>query len=144
MDPRLVDAYLAAFNSASRGFRWDYPCLIWLADFVLAATGNDPALDYRDREWDHKSAVAALLGIVSREAHNGEKIFVEDYTAVAVRAFARRFNWPENGDLPAIGAYAETEFGVPAISIHKDQWLRYATSGAHVIRTPPPVIWSLA
>lgn len=46
---------------AAGGLDWSRPCLLWVADYILEATGVDYALGWRNREWTEASAKEALI-----------------------------------------------------------------------------------
>ncbi len=110
-----------AIARASRGLDWSYPCLVWVGDYLLDATGTDFAADWREIAWDEATARFSLARL-SVAGVGG--------TAVerALDAAARRFAWDE-ADGPRQGAVmvgvytADDGIGVPAIFDGQKRWI---------------------
>jgi hypothetical protein len=129
-----------AMARAARGLDWSYPCLIWAADYVMAATGNDPAAGWRHLLWDEPTARASLGRLAARGEGN---------TAVerALDFIARRDGWretdgPQQGAV-MVGVYDDGETGYPAIFDGWRGWLVTFTGAATILREPPKRMWEI-
>lgn len=49
-----------AMAAAYAGLDWSRPCLMWLADYLLEATGKDFAADWRGIAWNERRALREL------------------------------------------------------------------------------------
>lgn len=135
-----MTAFDDAFTRASRGLDWSYPCLIWVADYLSAATGRDPAEGWRHIAWDEPGARASL----ARLAVHGEG---ETAVERALDVIAKRDGWmasdgPRQGAV-MIGVYRDNEVGVPAIFDGWKGWLVTYLGGATVTRSVPVRIWEI-
>ena len=116
-----TDALGLALARASGGLTWEYPCLIWIADYLRDATGRDPAAAWRAINWNEATARHEL----GRLAVAGE-----GRTAVerALDAIAKRDGWqavdgPRQGSV-MIGCYrSEDGIGIPAIFDGHRRWI---------------------
>lgn len=127
---------------ADRGLDWSYPCLVWIADYLLDATGIDPAAEWREIAWDEATARSLL----ARLAVPGKG---ETAVERALCAFAERFGW-EAADGPRqgavmIGVYtAEDGVGVPAIFDGQDRWIVSNTGrGWTSVKADPARMWEV-
>lgn len=117
----VTNAVANAIARASRGLDWSYPCLIWVADYLLDATGIDYAAEWRAIDWTEAAAKHAL----ARLAAGGSGA-----TAVekALDTLARAAGWleadgPRQGAI-MVGVYtAEDGVGVPAIFDGNRRWI---------------------
>lgn len=117
----MTHAVANAIARARSGLDWSYPCLIWVADYVRDATGNDYASDWRAVQWDEATAKRALARLAT--GGNGS-------TAVerAIDVMALSLGWAEvDGNQQGavlIGVFdAEDGVGVPAIFDGENRWI---------------------
>lgn len=138
-----MNAFNLALARASHGLTWEYPCLIWLADFIRDETGKDPAAAWRSMGWTERTARREL----SLLARGGEgRTAVE----MAIDVMAKREGWIEE-DAPMqgmvmIGVYTEPDgdIGVPAIFDGERRWLVSGTGAATITAKPPERLWVIA
>lgn len=133
----------AAMARASRGLDWSYPCLVWIADYLVDATGRDPAEGWRQTEWDEASAKASL----ARLAVHGEG---ETAVERALDFIARRDGW-ESADGPRqgavmVGCYTAADgIGVPAIFDGDRRWIISNDGrGWTALSAQPPRMWEIS
>lgn len=115
-----MSALAAAMARADRGLAWDYPCLVWVADYLRDATGRDPAAEWRAIEWSQDVALTELQKIA---AHGVGDTDVER----ALDAIGRREGWveatePHQGAV-MVGVFEAGEIGVPAIFDGGRRWI---------------------
>lgn len=106
---------------ADRGLDWSYPCLIWIADYLCDATGEDPAAEWRREQWTELSALRSLKLLASGGEGSTD---VER----AMDAMAHTMGWIEaDGQMQGatmVGVYdAKNDIGVPAIFDGQDRWI---------------------
>jgi len=133
-----------AFARAASGLDWSHPCLIWTADYLVVATGRDPAESWRGIAWDEPTARHELARLA---------VAGEGATAVerALDAVAKRDGWtacdgPRQGAV-MIGVYPapdDPSIGIPAIFDGWRGWLVSYFGAATILRDPPPRIWEIA
>lgn len=116
-----MNAREAAVHTALEGLTWERPCLIWLADYLLAETGHDYAAEWRGIRWSERTAMRALKGLAV--AGRGERLVER-----AMDAMARAQGWPEaDGNRQGavmIGVYRGlARDGVPAIFDGASRWI---------------------
>lgn len=116
-----MDAVKHAIARAERGIDWNYPCLIWVADYLLEATGVDYASGFRRVEWDEPSAKRALVRLSGggKGASAVEK---------ALDIMAQELGWEaveENRQgAVMIGVYSDlAENGSTAVFDGTDRWI---------------------
>lgn len=116
-----MTALANALARAQSGLDWSYPCLIWVADYLRDATGQDPAAAWRAVEWSEARARQSLAKL----ALGGTgKTAVEK----ALDRRARDLGWIER-DAPMQGAVMVGVFtsadgvGVPAIFDGQSRWI---------------------
>lgn len=110
-----------AIDRARRGIDWSYPCLIWVADYLLAATGVDYASGFRRVEWDEATAKKTLV----RLAAGGQGRSAVEKT---LDTMARQLGWEpveENRQgAIIIGVYSDlADNGSAAIFDGTDRWI---------------------
>lgn len=129
-------------SRVDQGLDWSYPCLIWIADYLLDATGRDPAADWRKIDWSEETARHEL----GRLAVPGTGC-----TAVerALDVIANRDGWRE-ADCPMqgavmIGVYTSSDgIGVPAIFDGQDRWIiSNDGKGWASVATRPERMWEV-
>lgn len=131
-----------ALARARRGVDWSRPCLIWIADFVLDATGIDHATGWRGRTWDEASALAELR----RLAGGGRG---ECDVERAIDAFASNLGWeaaegPRQGAV-MVGVYRGlADNGSPAVFDGADRWIVALLGGGwKSLRADPDRMWEV-
>lgn len=136
-----MDAFNNALLRAGRGLDWSYPCLIWVADFLLEATGDDYAADWRQVEWTEDTAKRemARLAVGGRGASAVER---------CLDALAHRHGWDEcdGGRQGAVmvGVYTDPDgVGFPAIFDGWKGWLVAMFGNATIVREPPERMWEI-
>lgn len=137
-----MQAVANAIARARSGLDWSYPCLIWIADYVLDATGTDYASDWRAVQWDEATAKRALARLSA--GGNGS-------TAVerAIDVMATLTGWQEvDGNQQGavlIGVFdAEDGVGVPAIFDGENRWiLSNDGKGVTVTGVLPKRMWEI-
>ena len=141
-----MDAVKHAMERAAGGLGWSYPCLIWVADYLLEATGIDYALGWRNRDWNEATATLALARLAAggQGATSVEK---------ALDNMARAQGWEpvtENrqgavmiGVFNGIGPDGE---GVPAIFDGESRWIAGHVEGRRIesIGLFPDRAWELS
>lgn len=125
-----MDAVKHAMQRAERGLDWSYPCLIWVADYLLEATGVDYASGWRRMEWDEASAKDALV----RLAAGGSGVSAVEKT---LDNMAQVLDWEpveENRQgAVMIGVFnGLAADGVPAIFDGTDRWIAGHVGGKSV------------
>lgn len=129
----MSSAVADAIARARSGLDWSYPCLIWIADYVLDATGTDYASDWRAVKWDEATAKRALARLAV--GGNGSSAVER-----AIDVMARALGWPEvdcnqQGAL-LIGAFNDlAAAGSPAIFDGSDRWVLGHLEGGGVTVT---------
>lgn len=137
-----LDAFNIALAKAGAGLTWSYPCLIWIADYLRDATGEDFAKGWRGIEWDEARARRELATL----ARAGE-----GRTAIeaAMDGFAKAHGWPEaegpQQGAVMIGCYTspDGDVGVPAIFDGRRRWLISGTGAATITLAAPARIWEI-
>lgn len=125
-----MDAVKHAIARAERGIDWRYPCLLWVADYLLEATGVDYASGWRRVEWDEASAKRALV----RLASGGNGVSAVER---ALDNMAQVLDW-EPAEENRQGAVMIGVFnglaadGVPAIFDGTDRWIAGHVEGGAV------------
>lgn len=138
----MSSAVSKAIARARSGLDWSYPCLIWIADYVLDATGIDYASDWRAVQWDEATAKRAL----ARLAAGGNGTTAVERT---VDVMARALGWPEvDGNRQGavlIGVFdADDGVGVPAIFDLDSRWiLSNDGRGVTVTGVSPRRMWEV-
>lgn len=138
-----MTAFDAAFARASRGLDWSYPCLIWLADYLKAATGRDPAESWRHIGWDETTAKGSLARLAV--AGEGDSAVERALDAIARREGWREAEGPEQGAV-MVGVFPtmdDPEEGAPAIFDGWRGWLVTYAGCATVLRDLPKRIWEV-
>lgn len=110
-----------AIARARRGIDWHYPCLIWVADYLLDATGVDYAIGWRRRAWDEPSAKRALVAL----SRGGRGISAVE-KALDNMAEAQGWERAEENRQGAvmIGVYSDlAENGSAAVFDGTDRWI---------------------
>lgn len=135
-----MTAFDAAFSRAASGLDWSYPCLIWVADYLAAATRSDPAAGYRHIKWTERKARASL----ARLAGPGDG---QTPVERALDVIARRDGWqpadgPRQGAL-MVGVYRDGEIGYPAIFDGWRGWLVAYFGQATILRIAPERMWEI-
>lgn len=116
-----MNAREAAVHTALQGLTWERPCLIWLADYLVAETGRDYAADWRGIRWTERTAIRALKGLAVQG--RGERLVER-----VIDAMARLHGWPEADSnrqgAVMIGVYRGlARDGVPAIYDGEARWI---------------------
>lgn len=116
-----MSALRDAMARADRGLDWSYPCLIWVADYLRDATGNDPAADWRGVAWSEPSALRELKRL-ARDGNGNTDV------ERAMQVLCVRNGWPEADAVKQgavmVGVYTSTDnIGVPAIFDGQDRWI---------------------
>ncbi|MEP7241749.1 MAG: hypothetical protein ABI697_12755 [Devosia sp.] len=137
-----MTAFASAFGRAAKGGTECWPCLLWLADFVLAETGRDPAAEWRGIEWDEWTADREL----ARLSLTG---FGNTLVERALDAIASREGWidaegPQQG-ATMVGCYRanDPKLGVPAIFDGDQRWLVSYHRNAMLKRETPARVWEI-
>jgi hypothetical protein len=137
-----MNPFNEAIVTASRGLDWSRPCLIWVADYLLAETGRDPAADWRREAWREIEAKRALISLAS-EGHGNSSV------SQALDVIARREGW-EPATETRQGAIMVGVFdggaidGVPAIFDGLRGWLvGRMQPGCMVVQALPDRIWEV-
>ncbi len=140
----MSKAFDDALIRAATGLDWSCPCLIWVADYLRAATGRDPAEDWRWAEWNELIARHELMKLA---------VGGQGDTAVerALDAIARRDGWRETDAAEQggvmVGVYTAADddsIGVPAIFDGWRGWLIAYRGAATILREPPKRMWVVA
>lgn len=141
MQGRRKSPFDEAMARASRGLDWSYPCLIWVADYLLGETGTDFAADWRGIAFDEPQAKRELAQLA---------IAGEGGSAVerALSCLAKRFGWRERGGAQQgavmIGVFTDPAGeGYPAIFDGWKGWLVGFMGDATVLRVPPSRMWEI-
>lgn len=119
-----------AIVRARRGIDWQYPCLIWVADYLLDATGVDYAIGWRRVGWDEPTAKRALVAL----SRGGRGISAVE-KALDNMAEAQGWERAEENRQGAvmIGVFNELAAdGVPAIFDGTDRWIAGHVGGGAV------------
>ena len=133
-----MTAYARAFARAADGITWSYPCLIWVSDYALDLTGNDPAERFRSWVWDERKSMRAM-------ASAGRGMPGTSPVERALHDIAERCEWfeVEEPQGHCVGVYDLGEIGVPAIYDGASRWLVATADGAIVTAHAPKKIWRL-
>jgi len=137
-----MEAFDNAMTRAARGIDWTYPCLIWVADYLLEATGKDFAAEWRGLTFDEAETKRHLINLAAFEP--GE-------TAVekALSGLASRFGWEERDGARQgaimIGVFTDPRdgSGFPAIFDGWKGWLVAYFGDATVLRDRPIRMWEI-
>lgn len=136
-----MDARAAALDRAKAGLTWEYPCLIWLADYLRDATARDPAAAWRSLTWDESTAKRELAKLAL--AGSGQNVVER-----ALSVIAWRDGWIE-ADVPMQGAIMvgvmdlEGE-GHPAIFDGQNKWIVSITGqGWTITGHHPERMWEI-
>lgn len=134
-----------ALSRADQGLDWSYPCLIWIADYLLDATGRDPAAKWRCIEWSEATAKHELAWLAGSDGGANPGTAVER----ALDVIANRDGWRE-ADCPMqgavmIGVYTSSDgIGVPAIFDGQDRWIiSNDGKGWTSVATRPERMWEV-
>lgn len=109
------------------GIDWGYPCLLWVADYLLDETGRDFAEAFRAVEWNERRAMRQLLAL-AMQGH-GECLVERALDAAA------RWNGWEEADGPRqgavmIGVYRRVSAnGTAAIFDGESRWIAGVLGG---------------
>lgn len=139
----MSEALRRAIDRAKHGLSWDYPCLIWVADYLADATGRDPAAPWRAITWTEQAALAALVR--AGRAGQGETAVERALDATGMREGWVRADGPQQGAI-MIGCYTADDgrTGIPAIFDGQDRWiLSHDGAGIRTERTAPHAIWEI-
>lgn len=132
-----------AILTASRGLDWSRPCLIWIADYLLAETGRDPAADWRQIEgWEEGRAKRELATLAA--AGDGDSRVSRALDVIASREGWEPATENRQGAL-MVGVYdkAATD-GVPAIFDGRNGWLLARMEpGCIIVKDMPDRIWEV-
>lgn len=133
-----MNAFNLALARAANGISWSYPCLLWFADYVIDATGFDPAYDWRAVEWNEASSRQIMDEI-------GAGMDGTTPVARALTATARRHGWErvtaaQQGSI-MVGAYAFGEVGVAAVFDGDKRWAIAHEDGLRITPLPPERMW---
>lgn len=137
-----MNPFNSALVRASRGLDWSYPCLIWVADYLLEATGIDYALDWRGVVWTEESARRAL----ARLAAGGRG---ESPVEKAIDVLANAVGWqdrdgPRQGAI-MLGIFTDPDgVGFPAIYDGGKGWLVAFKGDATIVQQTPERMWEIA
>lgn len=136
-----MTAFGTAFARASRGLDWSYPCLIWLADYLRDATGNDPAADWRSVNWTERKA-RRELGSLARRGE-GDTLLER-----ALDVIAQRNGWCFAAETKQgavmVGLFTDgAGVGIPAIFDGRDRWLVAALGNATTTKNTPIRMWEV-
>lgn len=135
-----TNAFNLAISRASSGLTWQYPCLIWIADYVRDETGKDWAKRWRGMEWSEASA-RANLGRLAVRGH-GDTAVERVMDKFATDAEWEEVDGPRQG-AAMIGVYdGPDEVGIPAIFDGERRWV-YSNDGKGITSTanPPKRMW---
>lgn len=139
-----MSAFEAAFKRAAGGLDWSYPCLIWVADYVRAETGRDPADEWRAVRWNEADA-KRLLALIAMHGQGATRV------ERALDAIAKREGWqPCDGARQGacmIGVFTAPDdpaIGIPAIFDGWKGWLVCYFGVATILRGEPIRIWEIA
>lgn len=141
MDDGVTDPFSIAMIDAGRGLRWDYPCLLWMADYLLRATGRDIAIDYRSARWTETKA-RRTLAVLSRVGLGSTAV------ECAMDGLAYKHSWQE-ADGPRQGAVMvgvyniDGDVGAPAIFDGDRRWLHAGAGIAVVTARKPDRMWEV-
>lgn len=136
-----MDARAAALERAEAGLTWQYPCLIWMADYLRDETGRDPAADWRSIDWTEATAKRELAKLAIA-AHGDNAV------ARALDAIARRDGWIET-DVPMqgaimVGVLTIGDEGAPAIFDGQSKWISSVTGrGWTITGHHPERMWEI-
>lgn len=121
-----ADAVALALKRADSGLSWEYPCLVWVGDFLRDATGVDPMANWRGIDWTEETSRRELARLAAKGDGN---------TAVerALDAIAKRDGWTDAdcrmqgavmvGVYEADGIDGDGTVGVPAIFDFTSRWV---------------------
>lgn len=139
-----MTAFGEAFSRAASGLDWSYPCLIWIADYLKAETGRDPAAGFRHVAWDEAGAKASLARLA---------VAGEGQTAVerTLDFIAKRDGWQARDGAQQgacmIGVFTAPDdpaVGIPAIFDGWKGWLVCYYGVATILREQPVRMWEVA
>jgi hypothetical protein len=135
-----VDALNIAIARAAAGLTWEYPCLIWVADYLKDAANYDPAANWRNLTWSERVARRELASL----ARGGVgKTAVE----CALDAIAKRDGWIERDvamqGAVMIGVGSVDDVGVPGIYDGEKRWLVAGRGDAVLTRAQPERMWEV-
>lgn len=139
-----MTAFDDAFACAARGLDWSHPCLVWVADYLAAATGRDPAAEWRQIGWDEPVARRELARLAV--AGQGDTAVERALDTVAQREGWIERDGPQQGAV-MIGVYRaldDASVGVPAIFDGWRGWLVTYFGTATVLMEKPLRIWEIA
>jgi hypothetical protein len=137
-----VTAREKAIAAALAGIDWRYPCLLWIADYLLDETGIDHAGALRTIEWNERRVMRQLRALAVQG--QGECLVER-----AIDAFARHLGWEEAGECRQgavmIGVYRDlAPNGSPAIFDGESRWICAALGGGMISATRlPHRVWEV-
>jgi hypothetical protein len=138
-----MNAVANAVGKARSGLDWSYPCLIWVFDYVLEATGVDYAAPWRRERWDEASARLSLLRAAA--GGKGTTAVEKALDRLAREQAFEECDGPRQGAV-MVGVY-DTEddgVGVPAIFDGEGRWIISNTGkGWSTLSVPPKRMWEL-
>ena len=112
------------------GVDWEYPCLLWIADYLLDETGYDYARELRHIQWNERRSMRHLRALAVQG--HGKKLVER-----ALDALARGHGW-EAADECRQGAVMVGVFrdmapnGSPAIFDGESRWICAALGGGMI------------
>lgn len=154
-------AFGEAFSRAASGLDWSYPCLIWIADYLKAETGRDPAAGFRHVAWNEAGAKASLARlavagegqtavertldfIAKRDGWQARDGAQQGACMIAVfNSFALCPSRPNGREAQPLGPDDPT-IGIPAIFDGWRGWLVCYFGVATILRGQPVRIWEVA
>lgn len=133
-----LNAFNLALARAGHGISWSYPCLLWFADYVIDATGFDPASEWRSVEWDEATGRRIMDEI-------GDGMMGSTPVEKALAATAERHGWaqtdaPQQGSI-MVGAYSFHGTGVAAIFDGDKRWAIGHEDGLRITPLSPERMW---
>jgi len=137
-----MSALASAMLRARAGLTWEYPCLVWIADYLRDATGRDPAAQWRAIAWDENTAHIELQKLAA---------FGQGDTDVerALHVIAKRDGWTETDSAHQgaimVGVFTSQDgIGVPAIFDGEKRWI-VSTDGRgwRSLKATPKRIWEI-
>lgn len=138
-----MNAVANAIVRARSGLDWSYPCLIWVFDYVLEATGIDYAAPWRVARWDEAAARASLLHAAA--GGKGSTAVEKALDRLARERGLEECDGPRQGAV-MIGVYDTDEdgVGVPAIFDGERRWIVSNTGkGWSTLSAKPKRMWEL-
>lgn len=142
LPPAEWNAFNVALRAAASRLDWSRPCLVWLADFVLAETGTDISGKWKDCVWDRPTALRALAELAETGVGATEVERAMD-TLAKRHGWQRRESAQQGAVMVGVFTDPSTGFGFPAIFDGWRGWLVAYFGNATIVRDTPVTFWEI-